>query len=276
MYNNCYNRPMISNYHTHTKFCKHADALPYDYIAQANKDGCTALGFSDHCPYPHDERDTWSNIRMKEAEAPEYLRLVREAAKDANFPVFAGFECEWHPMYASWYKDVLLEELACDYLIHGPHWVFVDGDFKYAPEIQGAKVIKDYFINLVDAIQSKIFTFVAHPDLIMAFGREWSKDIEDGFTEVINAAYECGIPLEINGLGLSREKIQSGGILRYQYPVDKFWEMAGKKGVKIVCNADAHKPQDVIVLAQKARDYADERGLQYVETLPLVHRLKNT
>jgi len=128
---------MISNYHTHTLFCKHADGLPKDYIEQAASDGCKALGFSDHCPYPNDERDTWSNIRMKKAEAQEYLSLIREAALDAPFPVYAGFECEWHPMYASWYKDVLLGEFGCDYLVHGPHWVFVNGDFKYAPEIQG-------------------------------------------------------------------------------------------------------------------------------------------
>lgn len=263
---------MISNYHTHTQYCKHADGLPKDYIDQASKDGCTALGFSDHCPYPRDERDTWSNIRMKEAEAPEYIRLIREAAKKAPFPVFAGFECEWHPMYASWYKEELLGRFKCDYLVHGPHWVYVDGDFKYAPEIKGADLIKNYFANFVDAIHSGIFSLVAHPDLIMAFGREWSKDVENGFQEVINAANDCGVPLEVNGLGMSREKVTYSGGLRYQYPVDKFWEMAGKKGVKVVCNADAHSPKDVITLAQKARNYADERGLHYLDTLPLVKK----
>ena len=253
-------------------FRSHADGLPEDYIEQALKDGCSALGFSDHCPYPRDERDTWSNIRMKEAEAAQYLHLIRDAAQKAPFPVFAGFECEWHPMYDSWYKDVLLGEFGCDYLVHGPHWVYIDGDFKYAPEIKGTKVIKDYFTNFAGAIHSGIFSLVAHPDLIMAFGREWSNEIEDGFAEIINAAYDCGVPLEVNGLGISREKVKSEGVMRYQYPVDKFWEMAGKKGVKIVCNADAHSPKDVIALAQKARDYAKERGLQYLDTLPLIKK----
>lgn len=140
------------------------------------------------------------------------------------------------------------------------------------PEIQGSKLIKDYFTNFVDAIHSGIFSCVAHPDLIMAFGREWDNELENGFIEVINASYDSGIPLEVNGLGLSRNMVKSGGVMRYQYPVDKFWELAGKKGVKVVCNADAHSPKDVITCAQKARDYADAMGLHYLDKLPLVKK----
>ena len=49
----------ISNYHTHTKLCKHAEGMPSDYFEQAKTDVCSELGFSDHCPYPVNKKNNW-------------------------------------------------------------------------------------------------------------------------------------------------------------------------------------------------------------------------
>ena len=50
---------MTSNFHTHTYRCKHATGDILDYLEQAKKDGCKALGFSDQCPLPQDNIDNW-------------------------------------------------------------------------------------------------------------------------------------------------------------------------------------------------------------------------
>lgn len=258
---------MISNFHTHTYLCKHADGEPKDYVKQAEKDGCSHLGFSDHCPYPKDTMDTWSHVRMDISEAPEYIRKVREVATKASFPVHAGFECEWDKRYESWYKDVLLAELGSDYLVYGPHWIYTDGQFLFTPNIEGNKQIAKYFDTIIEAMNSGLFSCVAHPDLIMGHGRSWSDEIEAGFSAIIDASADCNIPLEVNGLGLSKKKVLSEIGWRYQYPVDKVWELVAKKGLSVICNADAHTPKDVIVNAQKARDYAGEKGLSIIESI---------
>jgi histidinol-phosphatase (PHP family) len=79
---------------------------------------------------------------------------------------------------------------------------------------------------------------------------------------VIDAAIAGGIPLEINGLGLSREKVYGEHGLRVPYPVDQFWILAKERGAQVICNADAHTPADVIANAQKARNYAQSLNIE--------------
>ena len=131
---------MLTSFHTHTFLCKHAVGVPLDYVREA-KD-CAGLGFSDHCPYPHD--DVWNDCRMDASDVPFYLQMVEKAKEEAEFPVFLGFECEWLPRFESWYKDYLLGEVGAEYLVFGSHWLHVDGDLVWAPNLQSKKDIADY------------------------------------------------------------------------------------------------------------------------------------
>ena len=132
---------MVSNFHTHTYLCKHATGDILDYLEQAKKDGCKALGFSDHCPLPKDNIDNWPEIRMTKEESYGYVEKIRELSEKYDFPVLAGFECEWSTRYKSWYKDFLLDELKVDYLAFGPHWVEHEGNFVYAPQFGDKKLL---------------------------------------------------------------------------------------------------------------------------------------
>lgn len=274
----------ISNFHTHTYLCKHADGKPSDYVLQAQKDGCTALGFSDHCPYPINRPETWPHVRMSETEAPLYTKLVREAAlmasqKDKaadnknlpgkNFKVYLGFECEFDPCFESWYRDKLKGEFGADYLILGSHWIADGDDFAYIPEVTSQTIIHRYFDNTINGLKTGLFAFLAHPDLIMMGQRNWTADLQSCFSALIDAAVDCDIPLEINGLGLVRPLMIGDGKLRHPYPVDNFWQLAKEKGARIICNADAHSPDDVIKNARKARKYAEQFNLTPIEN-PLI------
>ena len=72
---------MISNFHTHTYLCKHAEGDIKDYLEQAKLDSCIALGFSDHCPLPQDNIDNWPEIRMTIEESYDYIKKIRQEAK---------------------------------------------------------------------------------------------------------------------------------------------------------------------------------------------------
>lgn len=258
----------ISSFHTHTRLCKHASGNPVDYVRQATADGCSALGFSDHCPYPD---GTWSASRMTVADVPEYFEMVRaakaEAAKAAAaFPVFGGFECEWYPAYESWYRDYLLAELGAEFLVYGAHWVSDNGDFWYIAEVDDKRLFRRYIDLSVEGIRTGLYAYMAHPDLFLAGFRHMDAEVTAGCIDIIDAAVGMNMPLEINGLGLQRAKIRGDNGLRSPYPVREFWELAAERGARIICNADAHRPEDVVKSARDAWAFAAEIGVKPEDT----------
>lgn len=260
---------MLSNYHTHTQLCKHATGYIDDYLSVGKKEGLKVLGFSDHCPYPKDGLETWSHIRMTKEQSHQYIQDIKKLSKNESIQVFAGFECEWDFRYESWYKGFLLSELGADYLAFGPHWVYDSGTFVYAPEISTKKQLFTYFDSVIEGITSGIYAFLAHPDLLMATGRPWDDNIEAGFKALIEASIQYKVPLEINGQGLSRQKIidKGNGKERYQYPHDKFWELVVQTNSPVICNSDAHFPEKLVKDLILARDYATQFGLEIIESL---------
>jgi len=261
----------ITSFHTHTYRCKHASGTPADYVAQAEKDGCRALGFSDHCPYPTDGIDWWPGIRMDSSEAADYVASVREAAKTAGFPVYCGFECEYDRAYKSWYKDYLREELHTDYLVLGMHWVVSGKDHIYiANEYCDRKLFPQYVTQICEGIESGLYAFVAHPDLCMNRPDFSWKDpeVRAGLTDILDCAIANNMPVEINGNGYGRGIItDTRGDRRYPYPIDEFWLLAKEKGARIICNGDAHSPVDVIQFARNVRNYAQSLNITIEDSI---------
>lgn len=248
---------MLSNFHTHTYLCKHADGVPIEY-AEAAKGECSALGFSDHCPYPD---SSWDYCRMAPSEIPLYKKLVEEARAFAGFPVYLGFECEWLPRFKNWYSCFLKEELQSDFLILGSHWFPLDGNLLYAPELGRKKLIFDYIDFTIEGLKSGIYDFLAHPDLFLAYTEELDADMISCSKALIDAATELNIPIEINGYGFFKSKITRHGKEEPLYPVTQFWEIARDKKAKIICNSDAHTPAHVILGCRKAQEFAEKMGI---------------
>lgn len=253
----------ISSFHTHTRLCKHASGDPVDYVRRAQIDGCSALGFSDHCPYPD---GTWSGSRMAVADLPEYLSLMQQAKANSPFPVFTGFECEWFPVYESWYRDYLLGELGAQYLAYGAHWVQDAGDFWFVAEIDDKRLLRKYVDLTVQGIHTGLYSFMAHADIFLSGYTHLDSDVRQACKDIIDAAVEMNLPLEINGLGLQRAKIRGDNGLRSPYPVREFWEMAASAGARIICNSDAHRPEDVVKSCRDAQAFASEIGVTPEDT----------
>jgi histidinol-phosphatase (PHP family) len=261
----------ISSFHTHTRLCKHASGVPSDYVRRAASDGCSALGFSDHVPYPDDS--VWRESRMSISEIPLYFQMVadaREEAKQLNpgnpIPVYCGFECEWHPIYDSWYRE-LRANPSVQYLAYGPHWVDDEGDFWYIPERSDARLLTRYINLVLNGMRSGLFSFVAHPDLFLSCYSETDPDVRAACADLIAAAIDLDLPLEINGLGLVKTRVPGAHGMRPPYPVPEFWQMAAEAGAKIICCSDAHRPEDALAGAFKARSFAEKWGITALDPL---------
>lgn len=250
----------IANFHTHTYLCHHAKGAPAHYTAQAIKEGCTALGFSDHCPYPDNFEDIWPNIRMGVNEVPQYFAEIEQARKIAPFPIYAGFECEYDARFLSWYRDELLGAYNAQYLVLGSHWVTIGNSHKYCPNVEGTELNR-YIDQTIDGMRTGLFAFLAHPDLFMMSYKEWDAQSKACLGALLDAAIDLDMPLEINGLGCSREPNNTANGMRYPYPYVEFWEMVADSKARVICNSDAHESQTVILNAWKARDFAGRFGI---------------
>lgn len=250
----------IKNYHTHTFRCKHASGKVADYIAAGIPQGLTEIGITDHTPLP-DNR--WENVRMSMEELPDYIAEIEDAKRDyPEVRVLKGAECEYSPEYTSFYEDVLLGENEFDYLVGAIHYFpTATGNWIGCWDMTSNDLNKfvDYMIK---AMETGLFTFMAHPDIFGASGLPWNNAAISCAKDILSAAEELNMPLEINGYGLRKEKIvDAAGIKRVQYPLIQFWEMASDYNITAVCNSDAHSPQDVLANIYEAINIAERNNL---------------
>ena len=258
----------LTNFHCHTFLCNHANGSVEDLIVAAKNAGCGALGISDHNPYPD---DTWSATRMTPGQMKGYVDDVRQVAKTVDFPVYLGFECEYDPRYLDWLKYDVAEKAGADFMVYGSHWVYDDRFhcYVYIPSLHDKKLLIKYTDLTVEGIKTGIWTFLAHPDLPMAFLEKWDSEAKACLGAILDAAIDCNLPIEINGLGMTRQKHCSDGTVRYQYPFDDFWYYAKEKGAKVICNSDAHDFADVIDGHIRGRDYARKIGFTEIVVNPI-------
>lgn len=252
---------MTANYHTHTWRCNHAQEGEENYIRHAIRRGLKTLGFSDHTPYPF-PGGYCSSFRMRPELLPDYCQcltaLQRKYAGEIEIQI--GLEAEYYPMLFPKLLD-LIRDTTVSYLILGQHFTDneTDGVYTGAPT-ESAFLLKRYCAQTMDAMQTGCFSYFAHPDLIHFTGSDRIYRQEMG--RLLREAKNCGIPLEINFLGLSTGR---------HYPSRRFLEIAAEEGCDMVFGCDAHQPEALSELEteEKALALVREYGLNVLETVPL-------
>ena len=252
---------MIANYHTHTPRCTHAEGTEEEYVIAGIERGLKLLGFADHAPYPF-AGGCYSHIRMRPEELKGYaqsvLDLRQKYAGQVQMPL--GVEIEYFPQF--WDEQLsMLRDAGVEYLLLGQHWSdYCEGGFYNGRPTDGEDLLAAYCHSVRQAMQTGVLTYIAHPDLLNFVGDE--KVYERHMRALCREAKGCGIPLEINLLG-----IRSGR----HYPNRRFWELAAEEACKVVLGCDAHTPQGLLDIAPEklARDLVRELGLELVETVPL-------
>lgn len=116
---------------------------------------------------------------------------------------------------------------------------------------------------------------VAHPDLFMYSRAQWSDACEQAAQMICDAALAADVPLEVNMGGIKRGMRTIGRQNRLVYPYRRFWEVAARKGNKVIYGLDAHDPQEY--LKKEQYDIVDEviagLDLHFVDALTFSHKL---
>ena len=259
---------MTVNLHTHTHRCGHATGEVRDYIETAIAAGIRHIGFSEHVPFPFTFPDGHiSAFRLPVEESQSYmteLYALRKEYRD-RITIHIGFEMEYYPRY---FEGMLryANELGAEYLLLGQH--YIDNEDVYKTSVfkpcDVESRLKNYVDTVIEAMETGVFTYVAHPDVINFKG---NMDIyREEMRRICQASVRLNLPLEINFLGIRADR---------HYPEPAFWKVAGEEKCSVVFGFDAHDTPaagDVASLPT-ALDMVRKYDLHLVEYPTLIHPL---
>lgn len=265
------------NLHTHTHRCKHARGIPADYAKAAEEKGIRVLGMTDHTPFPDDRVIM---IRMGIAELDDYIREVREAqAAYPELKILLGLECEYFPEFDDFYR-MLREEKKMDYLIGSVHFYMYKGKPQgfWNGFVMDREALRIYADAYTQMLESGHFFFGAHPDLFGASIDTWNEDCEETAERICKTAARLKMPLEINvsgwlkqeqnanklGYTSAEEAIANGFSCPRPYPLDEFWRVAARHGVRAVINSDAHDPEVLTKYMELGYAMAERNGVEII------------
>lgn len=249
---------MLVNLHTHTPRCRHATGTEEEYIQYALQAGLHTLGFSDHTPYCF-PGDYYTHMRMYPDELADYVDAVQKMQKKYadSLDIRLGLEVEYYPAY---FRELLpmLQDNGITYMLLGQHWCGNEIDEPYnGRPTEDTALLRKYCDQVIAAMETGLFTYVAHPDLLYFTGDP--KAYESHMRRLCKAAKQCNMPLEMNLLGMREGR---------QYPNMTFWQVAAEENCSVVLGCDAHRPCDLDdkETEQTALSWIRQLGLALLET----------
>lgn len=245
---------MIANYHTHTWRCNHAAGTEAVYAEKALEAGLEVLGFSDHAPYVFPV-GYYSHFRMKLSLLPDYVETILQLRKEyaGRIEIPLGLELEYYPELLPKLLPIL-RDYPIDYVIMGQHFIKNEYDSQYVGLTTGDQSVLEYYCNqTIDAMQTGLFTYFAHPDVLNFCGDH--KIYQKHMRRVCAEAKRCGVPLEYNLLGLRGNR---------HYPNPYFWEVAAEEGCGVILGRDAHDPDVLCDFQTEEKAYENLRALGIV------------
>ena len=244
---------MLTNYHSHTHRCKHAIGTERQYVENAVKAGLQVFGFSDHGPYLF-PKDYYSTFRMRPWELKYYVETVLALRKEYEgiLEIPLGLELENYPKFFPQLMD-MLKDYPIDYLLLGQHFIGNEIEDPYTGYAAADTTTLERYCNqCIEAIQTGVFTYFAHPDLVNFAGSQ--QIYREQMRRLCREANSCQMPLEINLLGIR------GG---RNYPNPIFWEVAAEENCTVILGMDAHDPGAILDKT------AEETAMRMVRRLDL-------
>lgn len=285
----------MNNYHTHTFRCGHGFGLEEDMVLAASNTGVAELGFSEHVPLPfyrffllkgffstrNDVRSLLSFVKgillngqgmrmpypMKKIHQKEVRRL--QQIYGHRISIYQGYECEYFEPYLSYYQK-LLSSRQVDYLILGHHFHRYPLSQNYFGKNNlSDAMLKKYRDEVILAIKTGLFSYIAHPDLFMMGRESFDELCKEISYDICYAAKKYGVPLELNAGGVRKGYVQMDDRFVFPYANEYFFEIAAEVGNDIILGIDAHHPDHF------SREIIEELEiLAKKKNLHLIHEIK--
>lgn len=246
---------MKANYHTHSRWCRHAVGEIEDYIEEAIRCGFDEIAMTEHVPHNHTE-DSW----IPWEQFPAYDRALNRAVQEykGRIHVIKGFECEYYPDEMDDYRR-FQEVYGYELLILGQHRCGKNKEVDiFAPK--GAYKMHVYADDVCRGLETGLFRFLAHPDCVLeGYPNLWDKECESVMRQIFQACEELHIPVEINGNGMRYNR---------RYPSEPAFLLSKEYQLQYMINSDAHAPEKLYDEGvRKAEEFADKLGLKIMQSM---------
>lgn len=268
-------KKLFANYHTHTSRCGHAVGSDEEYVLEAIKEGIKILGFSDHISYPHLPQ---KGIRQDYEMLSDYLSSIEQLKQKYHdeIEIHVGFEAEYFPRFDAYYR-ALLTNKGIEYLILGQHcYLRDDNEYVFYNSLHNDyQNLKRYVDDVILAMNTHLFSYVAHPDIILNSFDEIDEKVLREMKRIIDESMKLDIPLEINVAGIRYKENGNqnliGFISKNYYPYDEFFKIVGENNAKVVIGVDAHDPKDFLnqEAIEKAFALVDKYNLNLVDIIKI-------
>ena len=195
------------------------------------------------CDYSDYQREWFKRKNDGKLSIKSYTNLI-EQAKQISYPIKVNFGLEvcYFEAHEKLIKEVT-DSYQYDFVTGSVHWI--DGfGFDHKKELWDTidvdKTYYRYYEIMQKLIESDLFTGVAHPDSIKAFGHKPPYDLTDTYNKLADLICNHNMYAE-----------QSGGLhLNYSKECEcgmntQMLKVFIEKGVKIFTASDAHSPKDV-------------------------------
>lgn len=256
---------MLSNLHTHSKFCDGANTLEEMVLSAIDKGFCS-LGFSGH---GYTDFDLTYCMKDTAGYAAEIKRLREKYKKDIE--IYLGVE---EDMYC------FVNRSDFDYIIGSSHYIHmndtyypVDSNYKVFDKClelfdrDPIKIAHAYYKPFCEYIRSRKPDVVGHFDLITKFdelhdhiflGNEKYLEVAG---EYIKYAAESGCIFELNTGAISR------GVRKTFYLQEKLLGILKDCGTRITVTSDSHKTDTLDFKFDEAKKYLKDIGFDSVYVL---------
>ena len=244
---------MTFDYHMHTNLSDGANSHE-EMVLSAIEKGFDEIGFSDH--FCIKKRVDWAVTTEGIAKLGEKVYEMREKFGD-RINILFGLEVDYFTEYEEELKQVLKMH-KFDYVIGSIHYLKdwnYDTDKSRNHEFTADYLYDWYFGELQKAVKSKLFDYMAHPDLIKKH-RIWPETSKTTlFRETAEVFASTGVAFEINTSGIDRPCGE-------YFPGREFLDELYKAGVPVTLGSDSHNSDQIGRYFEDARQHLREVGYQ--------------
>lgn len=197
-------------------------------------------------------------------QTEEYFRTLTDLKQEyaGQIALHIGVEAEYYPALFDGMIQ-LLRQYPCEYMLLGQHFLENEedtGEYVYLPS-SDPNALRRYVNQALTALDTGLFTYLAHPDLF-----RWTGDPQTylrEMTRLCQGARQRGVVLEYNLLGHYDHRC---------YPNPQFWQLAAEAGNPVILGVDGHCPQALNrpETETEARRFLAGLGMTPLEQLELV------
>ncbi len=254
--------------HMHLEYGPLTEEYVLQFVDTAIAKGLDTIQILDHTHRFVEFKDMYDDLKAYpqqktwlESSSTKFIDKVSDfvslmsSVKSLNLPIkiLYGLEVCYTPQNEQFIKDVL-SNYEFDFLVGAIH--SVDGilyDMNFSKELLWDKydanhIYQRYYSLLNQAVESQLFTQLAHPDTIKLFQIYPDYDLTDTYLELANNLNKYHMKAECN----------TGCYYRYNHPdiglSDELLRIFIENNVEIITASDAHHPEDVGSYIKEAQD----------------------